>query len=474
MNMRPHAILAVVLHVAVIPVVPVARVGLNPPGAAAAAAAATSPASLRSSRDAAVSYRVMPDTPVRISVQLVDGYRLSGDLTAWSNEGIDGSFGRHAWETIRHEDVWRMHRQLMDQADPLEWVRLGGVMLRLAATQPGAADRAERAFRTAAERSDDPPDDAIVAVRRAAEMKRRREIALKRLTNEHRLRVASPAARQWPAQRWPVLSGVQQSHAARSSRNEAQNLLREAGVDLPAFESAHFILHVSMTTDEAKRWTETLEVMYRGVGDLLGFDASYNVFHGKCIVIVFDDHERFRLVEAAMFNQYTPVSEHGVMHADGTMTAIVTHRDRSDEAFADELARQVARAVLHRHRSPHRLPLWANEGLARYFAARAFEDTPADLARRDRALAFIRSGGDVHAALSVTYDDVPWPDDEHLPSELGHLMIELMVRERPDAFRRWIAAVKRGTEWEEALREDYGVALGALVATFAQYFTVND
>jgi hypothetical protein len=472
--MHLYAILAVVMHVAVVPIVPAGQDAPRPPRPAIDVDRSPSTTVADLARAATTPYRVTPDAQVRLSVQRVDGHRLNGELTAWSDAGIEGSFGRHAWREIRHDDVWRLHRLLMNDAEPVAWLRLGGVMLRLTADQPGAANWAERAFRIAAERSDQPVDEAVDAVRQAVNTEERERAKLRQMTAEHQLQIAMPAARQWPPTPWPVLSVAQQRDGVRASRTKAQDLLRRAGVDLPAFESVHFMFFADMTADDARRWTDALEVMYRGVGDLLGFDDRYNVFRGKCIVIAFDDQERFRLAEVAMFSQFTPVSVKSVMHAAGAMPVIVTHRDQRDEAFADELVRQIVRAVLHQYRSPHRLPMWANEGLVRYFAAQAFQDTPADLARRDRALAFIRSGGDVNAALSVTYDDAPWPGEDHLPSELGYLMIELMVRERPEGFRRWVTAVKRGKDWEGALREDYGVPRRVLTATFTQYYAVND
>jgi hypothetical protein len=472
MHMRAHAILAVVMDLTVVLAATAGQDAADSSEAVADRADASSAAEARC--DATAAYRLTPDRPVRVTVQLVNGHRLAGELSAWSDEGMEGSFGRHAWREIRHDDVWQVHRRVMDESDGCAWLRLGGVMLRLAAEQPEAAAWADRALRLARERSDEPVDAAIDALHAAVAAEAQARQALERKGHEERLAVSTPAAAQWPPTPWPVLSAAQERDATRAARAEAQRLLGRAGVDLPLVESDHFLLFADMTTESAERWSEALEVMYRGLGELLGFDESYRAVHGKAAVIVFDEQERFRLAEIAMFDQYTPVWVHGVTHAVGPDAYIVTHREQNDEALADELARQVARAVMHGYRSPRRLPLWANEGLVRYFAAQAFEDTAADLERRERTLAFIRGGGDVNAALSVTYEEASWPDADHLPAEIGHLMIELMMRERPETCRRWIASVKDGKNWEQALAGDYGVRRTALVATFTQYFTVNN
>ena len=53
-------------------------------------------------------------------------------------------------------------------------------------------------------------------------------------------------------------------------------------------------------------------------------------------------------------------------------------------------------------------------------------------------------------------------------------MTTLMIHQQAERYRRWVIAVKQGTDWQEALAESYGVALAPLVDTFTQYYRVND
>ena len=49
-----------------------------------------------------------------------------------------------------------------------------------------------------------------------------------------------------------------------------------------------------------------------------------------------------------------------------------------------------------------------------------------------------------------------------------------MITERPAGFRAWLAATKDGKDWRQALKEDFGVPLDQLLATFVRYYRVND
>jgi hypothetical protein len=125
---------------------------------------------------------------------------------------------------------------------------------------------------------------------------------------------------------------------------------------------------------------------------------------------------------------------------------------------------------MHRFRSPKRLPVWANEGLAEYVASR-FAPRAADAERRrSEALDYIRNGGNLATIFGAGWSD-PWPP---VGAAVGGLMTSLMINQQAERYRRWVVAVKKGTDWTKALTESYGVSLEPLVDTFTQYYRVND
>jgi len=52
--------------------------------------------------------------------------------------------------------------------------------------------------------------------------------------------------------------------------------------------------------------------------------------------------------------------------------------------------------------------------------------------------------------------------------------VELMIREKPEAFLAWLNTVKDGEEWEKALATTYRTPRAALVETFVRFYKVND
>ncbi len=52
--------------------------------------------------------------------------------------------------------------------------------------------------------------------------------------------------------------------------------------------------------------------------------------------------------------------------------------------------------------------------------------------------------------------------------------MELMITEKPRRFVAWVDAVKAGTDWREALADDFGTPPKQLLETALQYYRVND
>jgi hypothetical protein len=135
--------------------------------------------------------------------------------------------------------------------------------------------------------------------------------------------------------------------------------------------------------------------------------------------------------------------------------------------------REVVHAFMHRYQTPRRLPPWANEGLAESIAA----EQPYALVleeRRPRGVEFVRQGGQIGAVLAMRYADDSWPGPDEIGRAVGYLVVELMTRERPLSWVRWVNAVKFGADWEDALRQEYGMSAADLAAYATQYYTVND
>jgi hypothetical protein len=404
--------------------------------------------------------------PRHVRFRLADGVQVSGELTVWDAEGIDGSFGRRLWAELMPEDAWRVYLGVMDQKSAGQWVDLGRVLL----VAEDGDDWAERAFRRAL-RLDASTLDEIRAARDTAHEARRQREQLERTIEDQRLRTGTPEAGSFPADPWPNPSPAEQQAAVLALTADAQRFLRPAGVQLQPVQTDRFLVYGDAQPLAVARLATRLEVISARLAGLLGVDKDWNPFWGKAVVFYFSDPDRFRMVEADSFGQLVPRRADGICHPVGAKVFLCFRARAGGAVPAQSIAHELVHGYMHRYRTPRRLPLWANEGLADFVAAQV-ADSPVMDERRERALGFIRQGGDVGALLDRSYDD--GPDPEALTAAVGTLLVELMIDQRPTAFGPWVDAVKYGKGWEPALAEDYGVPRAQLVERFVQFYRVND
>lgn len=405
--------------------------------------------------------------PQFVRFRLADGVQVVGHMTSWDAEGFDGSFGRRLWTEITIRDVWRLYVQVMDQSEAGQWVDLGGVLLLMEDGESWAERALSRAVRL-----DEAVADQIESVRRAARETHRLREELEQAVQAQRLEARSPEAGPWPAEPWPAPAPGEQEAAVEAVRQETTQILRSAGIQLEPVETDHFLLYADLPALERARLAARLEAGYAQLAELFWLAETDSLFRGKAVVLYFADSDRFRLVEAESFGQVVPRGMLGICHPVGPRVFINLTGGTESDAFRAAAARETVHGFMHRYRAPVRLPPWANEGLAQYVAARQAPGRAAERQRR-RALEFIRSGGDVAAVVGATYDE-GWPGAGGIGPAVGGLLVELMITQGSPAFRAWVNAVKDGTDWSPALADHYGVPLPALLATFTQYYKVND
>lgn len=430
------------------------------------------------------------DSPRRVRFQLADGARVQGEITAWDQIGVTGTFGRRAWSEIHHDDVWRIYRALMDTHDPSQWANLGKILLTL----EGGEKNAERAFLAALNLDSDAQELVEQARAEAADILQQRR-AQQAKADQQKLDTGNPEAREYTTELWPSISAVEQAGYVEQLKERAASAFQRAAIDPTVIETDRFLLYSQMTREEALKWARLLDRTYEQLAAALLPDpddpAANNIFHGNAVVLCFDEYDRFQIVEAEMFHHLSARAVHGLMHpaggeagaGAGAEVYINIWRDPDAVAFGENLCRLATHGFLHRYRAPRRLPMWANEGLALWATERALTTSTVQPIHRARALQYIRSGGDVRAALSLTYEA---PTDEtsrdregavtpsDIASDVGYLLTEMLLRENPAAFRKWVAAVKTGKDWPEALSDAYNVPINSIIDRFAQWYRVNN
>ena len=415
-----------------------------------------------------------PGPPARVSFRLLEGLRLiSGALEGWDEEGLTGAFGTYRWAEIHHEDVWALGRRLMDADSAQAWVALGHRLLRLSLDQPRAAVSAETAFRRA-HRLDPAVQEHIDAARDAVAQERARREALEAEAERQRLRTVSPEAGPWTATPWPLLSERERADAVDTVRAEADRILERAGMVLRPIETDHFLFYSEQPRARQERWVRDLDRMYRMLSHEFEIPVRPGIFWGKAVIIVTDERDRFRLMLAQSFRHMAPRWVDGMFFPMGPQSYVIFCVPPRDDIFAALLVHETTHAFMHRFISPVRLPTWANEGFADRMVARLMPENAAIRDRRRQGVAWIRSGGHPLEMLGWYYGDGSWPGEEGIGYSIGYLLVELMARERPDAFIAWIRAIKHGMPWEEALRREFGATPASLADALVRWHLVND
>jgi hypothetical protein len=404
--------------------------------------------------------------PTHVRFRLADGVQVTGELTVWDVEGIDGSFGRRLWVELMPDDAWRIYLGVMDQKNASQWVDLGRVLL----VAEDGDTWAERAFRRALQ-LDATTVIEIDAARDAARDAQRQREQLDRTIEDQRLRTRTPEAGGFSTKPWPILNPTEHEAAVRTLEADAQQRLRPAGVQGKPVRTDRFLVYSDARPLDMARLATRLESISARLAGVLDVDPEWNPFWGKAVVLYLRDADRFRMVQADSFDQLVPRQAVGICHPIGPKVFLCFRADDAGIAPARSIAHELVHGYLHRFRTPRRLPLWANEGLADYVAA-LVTDSPELDERRAQALGFIRRDGDVNAVLDRGYDDGHHPDA--VTTAVGTLLVELMIAQRPATFGPWVDAVKYGKDWEQALAEDYGVPRAQLVETFVQFYRVND
>jgi hypothetical protein len=371
---------------------------------------------------------------------------------------------------------------LIDKQSAAQWVSLGRVLLLMSPVQAKAEPLAERAFRQAS-RLDPSLSVEIATIREeaAAEQKKQRE--MKRVAEAARLKTTTPEADPWPADPWPAMTEAEQQAAVLTMRNDAQKALQQVGLNVAAIETEHFVVYTDCPRTEAAAWAMKLEktqstldaILIRAADELAVNPAEASpIIWGKIAVMVFSEQDKFRLVEADTFKQLVPQTTIGIAHMIGPKTFVVLHRADDDELFTWTMLHESVHALMHRYRTPRRLPAWANEGLAEFVTGLVLKDSTVGLSRRKAGLAFLRTGSDAAKIVGTGYAESDWTNAEGPALPVGALLVELLFRDKPARTMHWINAVKEGDEWKSAFEKSLRLSLDGFISTAAQYYQVND
>lgn len=417
--------------------------------------------------------------PVTFKIDLRDGTHARGKATAFDAEGFDGEgaietpdpktkrpkksgdFTRARWIDVAPDDLAELTDRLLDARDANDLLLKGGLLLMVGKQSAGdqALAKAVKLDPALKDKADATRARAAVAAEEAAHAEY--------LARYKRMADAIPNTGAKP---WGPLSIDEYKKAVATMKERAEAICRDTGFRANVVETRYFMLFGAVEPSAMNECARSLDAMYEKVLELFGIPAGLNLFWGKAVVFLTPTEDTFRAVEAAGFKSMTPRGVVGLCHQMGPMVFVNMFWSRDQDMFDSTLIHETVHGIMHRYYSAQRLPAWADEGLSEYIAAVSFPTSPVEKGRMPQALSYIRAGRSVSDVMRLNYGDGTWPGPDAIGYAVGYASVKLMVRQQPEAFGRWIRAVKGGKPWEQAMREDFGHPVEKFAPTIEQWY----
>ncbi len=409
------------------------------------------------------------------------GREILGTIERWDDVGISGTFDGTVrtirWEELAPIDIYRVRKKLLETVD--DRVARRDRFLELAALLVSLDDGdrfASRAFEDATRLGADETARAAAKVRALALRAERDQRAAE--ASKHALRSGPPdadaAMSNLPATDWPALAPEKRAEYIAAMRNDLTGRLVGLGRDIVAVEGTHALVASELgAADGALRATE-IDAFVKATLPRLGLPNDANPWWGKLAVIVMDDPDRFTLLEASAFKQKATKDDVAFTHYDGEKVFVVVLRQSDAQATRIETARAVARAILYRHRTAMRLPLWLQEGLVDWLVSMVRPTQALDARLRKPGLAFVRGGGSLESLLQLNYvpGNPPFSDDASRSAVF--VLLSYLGEKQPLQLALFLEAAKRESDWKPAFEKAFGTSVGRALAVIREYYRVND
>jgi len=247
----------------------------------------------------------------------------------------------------------------------------------------------------------------------------------------------------------------------------ADRVANELGLALNLVETDHFLFHTDLPPREAHEWQRVLDLMYERVNWLLGVPEGVNLFRGKATVFLFADQAKFVEFERRFYN-HRVTYEAGICHQHPTgEVRIAFYRIDHTRAMRQLMVHEAAHGVIHRFRSPARIPDWLNEGIAEW-TAYAVLNFPHPFKQREviSQRAIIDRGGRLGDAF--------WQDGRFSAADYGAAfgLVKILLRKGKPAFHDLVDRLKDGQTYDKAIEAVYGYDIPHLVSLYGRSINV--
>jgi hypothetical protein len=431
------------------------------------------------------------DKPIRIDARKADKSKVSGRVVAYDEEGFELKVKGDETETIPWADLDAQGTYIVRKAlvapkkDATEFVELGRILLPL----KDGAKWADKAFADALKL--DPGFKGQVAQLKAdakagvlpAVVKKPGEPEEPGELMRGEGEPADPEAGGEAAagakgnvgpkkvggiqdQFWGEQTEEQQAASVAELKQFAAKTQEAMGKEFRLNETKYFLFYSELAPKEAKNWAGVLDRMYGKLAEMFGVDPGLNIMRGKALVFVFlsrDDYVRF---QRQMHNTDAGSSD-GMCHTYGNgYVHIAFYRQPDEIKFAHVLVHESVHGFIHRYKTPHDVPVWANEGLAEWIATQLVPRTGgAKQIYANTKMVLQRFGGAGGLLEARGLQGWQYP--------VAEMLTTFMIERNRKGYVAFVKAMKDGAEWKAALAEHYKLTPDQLMDEFGRAIGVR-
>ena len=397
------------------------------------------------------------DPPILVATRTASGSKLSGSAIAYDQASLTlrdsrGTTTQVPWTDLDPRQVFTLHHQFYGRSPTApQWMTLGRTLVSM-----GDKQWSDTAFENA-RRLDGALADEITRIKASARYK----------APPQKPPVRPPSSppqisdNAEPSPHWPQLTAQESADAVGSLKRFTGHVSEQIEYNgLQPFESNYFLLATDLNAEEAQRCSDLLDRMYSRLCGLFGVSQGSSIWYGKGLVLAFKNSKDFALYEERVERRAVDPSRNvGFCHTEGPWVRIALYRPPSEVDMAHVLVHESGHGFLHRYRSPQRVVLWVNEGLAEWVAYEVGAVQRHRRQTRDTLRQVLRKRGDT-GGLFERETLEPWQYD------LVYTLTDFMIARDQHGYVAFIDAIKDGKPWRQALAENYGMDLQELMTAY--------
>jgi hypothetical protein len=274
-----------------------------------------------------------------------------------------------------------------------------------------------------------------------------------------------------PPKIWGLLTKNQSDKVTVKLKAFGERVNKQIPAKLTLYETDNFLFYSDLDKKEAMRWQHQINKMYTRVLKMFKIPTKTNVWHGKAMIFVFKNKKDFVQYEREVEeNPSNMANAAGFCHTMGPLVRIAFYRQPVDSTFASILVHETCHGIIHRYRSPNRIPTWVNEGLSEWIA---YHDGVVNNASRSEmkrardytAINTLAKTG----SLGGMFDK--WNGGSHYG--IAYKYTGFLIKYKSKQWVKFLNALKDDTSQEEAFEASFGMSQEKMTRAFGRWMRLN-